>query len=66
VTLPRILIGAEYLHAPTGARVVVVDHELRHLPRPPHQSARTGNLIIRPFNSFSACVVAPEDLSVLP
>lgn len=65
MTLPRILIGAECVHAPTGDLVLVVDHELAHRPRPLHESARTGNFIVRVIRSHVSKVVRPEDLQTL-
>jgi hypothetical protein len=45
--VPVILIGAVYVHAPTGLRVTAVDHEYDAAVARPRAGARTGRLIVR-------------------
>jgi len=64
----RILLGAEYLHRPTGERVIVVDFEYRRRSRKRRDdSARTGRLVVRAAQGFFAPrVVLEEELAEPP
>ena len=57
------LIGAGYLHGPTGRPVVMVDHEHRR-PRADGSRARTGRVIVCYIDTALEILFpsAPEDL----